>query len=185
MGDYINALRIQREITLIQDTLFRETRTRQLAELETKYKTAEQERQLAFQAERIEQEESEKELIAWGAGIAILFLLIIFGLAYVRYRLKQQVRMEQAVAKERKEGFIAVLDAVATSRTGWAVGATTIYVGLITILNAVTTSYPSTTWARSTTINSCFITILNPVAAGSCTILNFCQKVSTILGIEP
>ncbi|MEO0469219.1 MAG: tetratricopeptide repeat protein [Bacteroidota bacterium] len=115
-GKLAGALRIQREITTVQDTLFRETRTRQLAEMETKYKTAEQDRKLAFQAERLEQEQAEKKQIAWTAGIGLLLLLVIFGLMYTRYRLSQQVKLEQAVAQERKEGFVAVLDAAEKER---------------------------------------------------------------------
>ncbi|MEL7531718.1 MAG: sensor histidine kinase [Bacteroidota bacterium] len=110
-GDLKNALLYQRKITLIADTLFQENRTEALAEMETQYKTEQQAQQISFQEGQIAQEQREKQILTWTAIGGLSLLSALFALLYLRYRLRKRVEMEQLIAQERKERFVAMLEA--------------------------------------------------------------------------
>ncbi|MEL6652770.1 MAG: tetratricopeptide repeat protein [Bacteroidota bacterium] len=105
------ALKYQRLITLLSDTMFQENRTEALAEMETRYKTEQQAQRIEFQDQQIAQEQREKRILAWSTAIGIILLISLFGLLYNRYRLRKKVELEQALTEERKERFAATLTA--------------------------------------------------------------------------
>lgn len=93
MGNYKDAFESQRKYITLNDSLFNDTRTKQVLELTTKYETEkkEAENQLLKEKEARTNAELERQtIIAWVIG---LISLLISLLAFVLYRSNQQKKL--------------------------------------------------------------------------------------------
>lgn len=113
-GNYLSAIRHYQQYKQFQDSIFNETRSRQLANLEVLYETEKKEQNLKLkeesikaltregllQAERIKREQLIRNAIIGGA----ILLLLLLGVIYNRYRLKQRSnRLLEAKQQEINE----------------------------------------------------------------------------------
>lgn len=84
VGDYEKAFTIQQALAAVKDSLFSRERSRQIAEMQTRYETKEKEQEIALL-----QQEQEKAKLGRNAFAAGLILIAIIGfLVYNRQRLK-------------------------------------------------------------------------------------------------
>ncbi len=96
-GDYLSAIRYFQRHKLLNDSIFNETKSRQIEELQIQYATENKENELkALQQEKILQQSALQQAnltknITFGTGT---LLLVILGLLYNRFRLKQRVNRQ-------------------------------------------------------------------------------------------
>ncbi len=98
----------------IKDSLYNLEKTKQFAELNTRYETQKKEQQIQFQ--QLEIQQKEDELLARRRLIEVLVLLfittVILGfLFYQRYRSKKNAEIQELIIKEQKKGLEAVIHA--------------------------------------------------------------------------
>ncbi len=95
LGDYHQAFLYRDTAALLSDSMYGEVNMRQVAAVEMKYKTAEKDRQLAWQQLQINRKESKlKEKNLWIGGIVISSLLFLMLVA-TRYRNRQKLQEQQ------------------------------------------------------------------------------------------
>ncbi|WP_158552665.1 histidine kinase dimerization/phosphoacceptor domain -containing protein [Spirosoma telluris] len=85
-GNYLSAISHFRQHKALNDSLFNETKSRQFAELEVRYATAQKEQQIQRQQLELEKGETTRKGILAGA----MLLLGLLGISYNQYRLKQK-----------------------------------------------------------------------------------------------
>lgn len=117
--DYKNALHYQKLITLFQDSLYNETRARQLAEVESKYESLKKDREIdALKQEQFIQdlkiEQHKAERIAWLS----LFFIGIFILYYLykRFRIRQKEIFTRQLLQQKESHLRAVVEAQENER---------------------------------------------------------------------
>ncbi|QHV95118.1 tetratricopeptide repeat-containing sensor histidine kinase [Spirosoma endbachense] len=86
--------------TAINDSLFNQTKNRQLEELRTQYETEQKDKDIRLQNQRIQvlsqqqqlqtQQLQQDRLVRNSIGLGAVMLLLLLGLTYNRYRLKQR-----------------------------------------------------------------------------------------------
>jgi two-component sensor histidine kinase len=94
------ALQHFQQATTINDSLFNQTKNRQLEELRTQYETEQKDKDLRLQKQRIQvlsqqqqlqtQLGQQDRLVRNSVGLGAFMLLLLLGLTYNRYRLKQR-----------------------------------------------------------------------------------------------
>ncbi|WP_201978676.1 tetratricopeptide repeat-containing sensor histidine kinase [Hymenobacter rubidus] len=118
-GQPAKALQWQRRFQLLNDSLFQEQSTQQVAELQTKYDTEKKDAQNRLQAAqlRTQQQVIRRRNVQLWAGLAVALLLA--GLAYLLYN-RRRLRREVEFAQERQQlerlRAQAVLEAEETER---------------------------------------------------------------------
>ncbi|WP_161597180.1 tetratricopeptide repeat-containing sensor histidine kinase [Dyadobacter flavalbus] len=85
-GNYTSAINHFRQHKILNDSIFNETKSRQLAELEVRYATAQKEQQIQRQQHELEKGKTMRNSILAGATL----LLGLLAISYNQYRLKQQ-----------------------------------------------------------------------------------------------
>jgi two-component sensor histidine kinase len=111
-GNYLSAIDHLRKYQAIKDSVFNETKSRQIAELEVQYETSQREKDIQLlndqnQLEQNKVEQANKTRNITFAGAALL--LVIVSLLYNRYRLKQRTNAKlQMQQKEIGEQNISL-----------------------------------------------------------------------------
>ncbi|MEZ4963508.1 MAG: histidine kinase dimerization/phosphoacceptor domain -containing protein [Saprospiraceae bacterium] len=116
-GDYLSAIRHMQQFKILHDSIFNETKSRQIEELQIQYETKNKERDIKLlqntgnlQESRLRQANLVKNL-TFGGGV---LLLIILGLVYNRFRLKQrssrQLELQQIEINQTNNTLQALLD---------------------------------------------------------------------------
>lgn len=107
-GDYLSAINHLHLQKLLNDSIFGETKSRQMQELEVQYETTkkEQEIELLVKRAQLQQSQLDKEKLTHKVTIGtILFLLLLCGMGFNRYRLKQRnnkvLENQQRVIKQK------------------------------------------------------------------------------------
>lgn len=116
-GNYLSAMQHLMKHGSLNDSIFNETKSRQIEELQVQYETAKKEKDIEFlnnqnQMQLIRVGQAKKTTNITLAGIALL--LIIVGLLYNRYLIKQRsTRKLEAHQKEldQKNSFLGTLNA--------------------------------------------------------------------------
>jgi len=104
LGNYLSAIRHLQLYNLLRDSIFNETKSRQIAELQIRYETEkkEQDIQLLRNRSQLARNRLQQARLARNVTLAgIIMLLAIVGLLYNRYRLKQ--RSHQQLQAQQKE----------------------------------------------------------------------------------
>lgn len=103
-GNYLSAVQHLRKYNTIKDSLYNETNSREIAELQIQYETArkEQDIKLLQNESQLEHNRLQQARLARNVTFAgIIMLLAIVGLLYNRYRLKQ--RSNRWLEEQQKE----------------------------------------------------------------------------------
>lgn len=117
MGNYLSATQHLLKHKLFSDSIFNETKNWQIEELQVQYETAKKERNIEslnsqnqLQRIRVEQANKSKNIILAGA----LLLLIIIGLLFNRYLIKQRSNRKLEIHRrelDQKNVFLETLNA--------------------------------------------------------------------------
>ncbi len=121
--DFERALNYRNEFFATKDSMYQTQKSREISELETQYKTAEKEQEIAF----LEQENKLKEATIQRntfllIGLVVLIILLIVIFYFIRYRTRQQhlaVLQEQKI-RMRESQMQAVIDSQETERKRFA-----------------------------------------------------------------
>lgn len=109
-----SALHYFRLHTDLEDSLYNLEKTKQIAEIETRYETEKQQQQIALQEAQLN--EKEQALSARRRLIIVLilgFILITLslGFAYYRYKKRKKAELQQRVIEEQEKSIDAVIHA--------------------------------------------------------------------------
>ncbi len=110
-ADYPSAIKHYQQYKRMQDALFNETKSKQIADLEVRYETEQKEKNLRLkeqaiktltrekqlQAQQMEQDALVRNVVIGGA----VMILLLLGMSYNRYRLKR--RSNQQLRAQRRE----------------------------------------------------------------------------------
>lgn len=114
LGDAESAMMTKRQYETVNDSINGLEQRKALLELQTRYETAEKERdlatqnlQLAQQDEVIAEQDRRLALLSGGA----LSLLLVFGLLYTRLQARKKAAIQDAVISEQERGIRAVITA--------------------------------------------------------------------------
>lgn len=110
LGQYEDAFYLTRKAYFLQDSLFLISKAEEVAELQTKFETAEKDLRISKLEEEKTKESLENTRLWSGLGIAALLLLIL-GLSFLLYRQRQRRHLEAQLQLAQKEQFRAVLAA--------------------------------------------------------------------------
>ncbi|GAA0554435.1 hypothetical protein GCM10009415_40470 [Chitinophaga japonensis] len=102
-GSYLSAIRHLQLYNLLRDSIFTETKSRQLAELQVRYETSRKEQDIQLLRNRSQLERSRLQQARLGRNLTlagIIMLLAIVGLLYNRYRLKQRSHRQLQAQQE-------------------------------------------------------------------------------------
>ena len=109
-GNYTSAINHFRQHKILNDSIFNETKSRQLAELEIRYATAQKEQQIQRQQHELEKGKTMRNSILAGA----ILLLGLLGISYNQYRLKQQsnnlLEVKQQEINQKNESLQSILN---------------------------------------------------------------------------
>ncbi|PKP52945.1 MAG: hypothetical protein CVT92_06660 [Bacteroidetes bacterium HGW-Bacteroidetes-1] len=113
MGDYKNAFETLQQVRNFQDSLYIETRVKQLAEVESKYEAIKKDNEIQHLKQdqlikEIEIQQHKAERIAL-LSLLVLGAIIIFYL-YKRYKLKQNYTFNQKLIRQKEEHLIAIVE---------------------------------------------------------------------------
>jgi len=113
-NDFKNAFNYQKLANAYQDSLYNETRSKQLAEVEAKYNTLKKDKEIQELKQEqliknIQIEQHKAERIAW-LSLFILGVLIIWYL-YKRYKLRQNEIFSKQLLKQKETHLRAVVEA--------------------------------------------------------------------------
>jgi len=103
-GNYLSAMQHLRTYNILNDSIFSETKSKQIAELQIQYETArrEQDIKLLRNESQLERNKLQQARLARNVTLAGIFMLLaIVGLLYNRYRLKQ--RSNRRLEEQQKE----------------------------------------------------------------------------------
>jgi two-component system, sensor histidine kinase PdtaS len=103
-GNYLSAIQHLRTYNILNDSIFSETKSKQIAELQIRYETARQEQDIKLLRNegQLERNKLQQARLARNVTLAgIVMLLAIVGLLYNRYRLKQ--RSNRRLEEQQKE----------------------------------------------------------------------------------
>ena len=114
MGDYKKAYDWDEELLKLKDSVYSTSQSRDMAELQTKYETAQKERRIAeLHAQTLEQQKKIRTRNALlGGGLALFLLSGFAGMQYYkRTRLQQQARLQAATIRQQDESAKAIIAA--------------------------------------------------------------------------
>ena len=118
-GDAIASLKALKSYTSLKDSLLNIQRTKQLAELETRFETADKEREnLELKQQKAEQNLAISRQRLWIFGlIGLSLIVVLLGLFIVQSnRRKEAAKRDAAIIEEREKGLRAIIDATEHER---------------------------------------------------------------------
>lgn len=107
LGNHKQALFWFKQFMALDDSLFKADNVRNLADVETKYQTAQKEKELIAQKAQIFQQRTWLLALVIGFVVFVAFSILFYN----RYRLKQQQLLNKAIIHEQKLGLNAVIEA--------------------------------------------------------------------------
>lgn len=114
MGDFKTAYRYDNELIKLKDTIYNKGMSKQIAELETKYKTEKKTQEIALLNKQgtIQKLQIKNRNVTIGVVVAALLITVCFGLLfYNRYRLKQAAILQAEVIKQQDIASKSIIDA--------------------------------------------------------------------------
>ena len=122
-GNFAKALEQFQSYDIVKDTLFKEEKTRQIAELQTKYETEKKESEIKILRQENDLKDSRLErnqaLVA-GLGLLVTALIVLGYLVRNRMTLKQKVELEETKASLRAAQLTAVITSQEAERKRFA-----------------------------------------------------------------
>ncbi|MEQ8238333.1 MAG: tetratricopeptide repeat protein, partial [Cyclobacteriaceae bacterium] len=119
LNNYNKAYENQKQSQALSDSLLTSSKVEAIAEMQTKYETAQKEQEIAQQKLALTSKEAElsaKRLQIAGLSGGTLFL-VLFGLIfYNQYKTKQKQKLQEAILLEKEKGFETVLTATEEER---------------------------------------------------------------------
>jgi len=116
--DYENALKFYEQYKILNDSIYNTEKHNQIARIEAQYQTEKQMREIELLNQKnnvqhllLEQEMSKKRYYIILSFIIIGFIILFGVLIYSRYRHKQKIAFEKAMAEEQNLRFNAVIEA--------------------------------------------------------------------------
>jgi signal transduction histidine kinase len=106
-GDDKNCQATLRKIIVAKDALYEANSARAIAELQTKYELQKKESTIIKQKLDI----TQKNYLFYGSLILTVFTLLLFWLLFKNYSRKQSIKMQLAVAEEKRIATQSVIDA--------------------------------------------------------------------------
>lgn len=98
-GDYQSALKYLKNKNEVASDIFTQEKSRQIAELETKYQTEKKEQELAIASLQLIQQKREKYILG-----AVIIIVVLVGL-FIIYSLKQKAYLKQKLLGEEIENL--------------------------------------------------------------------------------
>ncbi|MEP6611159.1 MAG: sensor histidine kinase [Mucilaginibacter sp.] len=114
MGDFKTAYRYDNELIKLKDTIYNKGMSKQIAELETKYKTEKKTQEIALLNKQgtIQKLQIKNRNVTIGVVAGALLITVCFGfLFYNRYRLKQAAILQAEVIKQQDIASKSIIDA--------------------------------------------------------------------------
>ncbi|HZY82595.1 MAG TPA: tetratricopeptide repeat protein [Cyclobacteriaceae bacterium] len=122
-GKFAKALEEFREYDIVKDTLFEEQKTKQIAELQTRYETEKKESEIRFlrQENELQDSRNDRNTALVGALILLVTGLVLFGfMVRNRMALKQKAELEETKASLREAQLAAVITSQEAERKRFA-----------------------------------------------------------------
>lgn len=110
-GDYSQALQARKKYEAAKDSVINEETNDRIAELITQFETVQKEQELKLKQIELERQQEINKFQMVGFGAVVVFLLLAGGLYFSRNRIKQKAELADAIAREQKIRFKAVIDA--------------------------------------------------------------------------
>jgi signal transduction histidine kinase len=110
-GDYLNAFLSRKLYEAAKDSVVNEETNERIAELMTEFETTQKEQLLQFKEAEIQRQQHINKLQIGGFIGVVVFLLVAAILFFRLARIQQKAQLQEAVAKEQKFRFRAVIDA--------------------------------------------------------------------------
>lgn len=111
-GDYKNAYQYAAKKAALKDSIFNIEKAKEIEALNTRYETAEKEKQITEQRQKIQRQ----NIVFIGIAAAVLLLSLLAYTQYRRYKWKQEARLQTEILKQQQATTKAVLEAEETER---------------------------------------------------------------------
>lgn len=111
VGNFKEAYAYQYDYQLLKDSILNLETNELIADLRTKYETEQKEQEIENQKLIIEEQQRRNKLQLIVFVLSVVFIVVLAGLLYNRYKLRQQAAMERTIAEEQKLRFRAVIEA--------------------------------------------------------------------------
>ena len=112
LNDYKNALDYSIKHQQLKDSIFNKSKSEQIAEMQTKYETEKKEQQLTIQSLEL----SRKNTYIFVTSALSIIILIISFLAYNRYKLKQEAKLQAEIIRQQDLASKAIIEAEENER---------------------------------------------------------------------
>ena len=109
--NYPQAYEYQSQHQNLKDSILNIETNELIAELRTQYETEKKEQEIQNQQLIIEEQQRRNKLQLTVFVISVVFIILLAGLLYNRYKLRQEAEMERTMAEEQKVRFRAVIEA--------------------------------------------------------------------------
>jgi signal transduction histidine kinase/Tfp pilus assembly protein PilF len=122
-GNPSKALEEFKAYDIVKDTLFKEEKTKQIAELQTRYETEKKESEIRFLRQENDLKDSRLERNQALVGLLVLFAIALIVLGYLvrnRMTLKQKVELEETKTSLREAQLAAVITSQESERKRFA-----------------------------------------------------------------
>jgi signal transduction histidine kinase len=120
LGNYKEAYEYMKKYAAVYDKVFNEEKSKQFSELQTKYETEKKEQAIAIlnRDNEIQQLQlKRKNLLLIFIGIGSVIILLIMGILYQRYRIKQQKLLQEEKVKQQQLRLKAIIETQETERS--------------------------------------------------------------------
>lgn len=109
--NYKEALQALKKYEIAKDSIINEETNNRIAELMAQFETAQKEQELKLNQIELERQQEINKFQIMGFGGIVVFLLLAGFLYFSRNRIKAKAELQEAIAREQKIGFKAVIDA--------------------------------------------------------------------------
>ncbi|WP_420317019.1 tetratricopeptide repeat-containing sensor histidine kinase [Ekhidna sp.] len=123
MKKYSEAFNKLMQHNIVKDSLFEETKTKQIFELQTKYETEKKEQQIALQDAQIAEQDAQLErnqILLAASAVAIILIIAIALLQRSRLRKKQLLRLQEEQLRTRDAEINATITSQEKERARYA-----------------------------------------------------------------
>ncbi|MEQ8472995.1 MAG: sensor histidine kinase [Marinoscillum sp.] len=136
--DYGSAYKYQLEYEVVKDSIFQETKTKQIYELQTQYETEKKEQQIALQSAEISEQKAQNQrnlAVIIGLIFTVVLLISVILLVRSRARKKQALLQQEAEIKFREMQIEAAISSQEKERSRFAKDLHDGFGQMISILN--------------------------------------------------
>ncbi len=110
-GNYKQAYEARTMYEAAKDSVVNEETNQRIAELMAEFETAQKEQEILLKEIEIQRQQEINKFQMAGFGVVVVFLLIAGALFFRLTRIKQKAEIQEAIAREQKGRFKAVIDA--------------------------------------------------------------------------